>query len=598
MQDVLGAVRSHARRQDREGNEGRSGLGGPPRATPTLEKGFSSMANLAEAEGAGVDSADDPSASSVRDTLSESFGGSAGINGCGGVVTPVDVPAGGALSSDEADRLLGEGGQPSLREGGGAVPSGCPSSVERDKNLDLTAVRAVGTKKHEARREQSVSASEPPSEPVASETERVRTPSKCSAGYSVVDMEGIAATQIQATCRRRAAQDVVRSKRNRCRLAGERKARPPVRGGGRAATTQQQQQQQQGNLEELREGSEEERAASLIQKTHHQAMEIRRARTEREQCLRNQQFLFGPGFQQPTSLNKRDSGPKSSSGSEGQSSRCRDAASLTLSEEDRRQGSKSRAAAIKIQSQVRRTAASRWVAAARQRRVVTPKITEEAAVEAAVAAAASMPKLPIASLVLPQASAARRAAPKVQREPLAILRQLRRDDSKAPLKPRTDQFRLRVTIKSAIEAHIKKTGAARRKPRPLPTPPSWRQQHSMASSKAKMLQQNAAATRVPLAKPRVVSPLHRTVRKVNMFITADKPHGQAAGGPGRRARSAPSRATDRLRCAIFAAETMVEREYARQAEGRQSFAGGKTPVDELSRDLLASPLLVPCQPMA
>ena len=610
-QDVLGAVRSQARRPDREGSEGAragqreadgdaalsGGLGSQPHATnPTLEKRFSSMANLAEAEDGVVDAMDGPSTGSVRDTSSAFLGASAGNPGC--------VAADGTVSSDEAGSA---GDQPHEREGVEAVSVGCPSGVEQDQPPHFPALRRVGTEKQKARREKSAPESgSPPSRPSPSEAEPADDPSpKPSAGSSVnvADTEDVAARRIQATSRRRAAQNAASNKRNKRPATGETKARPPVHGGagsgcGRATTCPQrgttQQVPTQRGSEERGEGWEEERAPSLLHKTHRQAAEIRRERAEREQCLQDQQFLFGPGFQQQkprTSLTKRDSGGKSgksSSGSEGQS-RCRDAASLTPSEEDRRQTRDSRAA-IKIQSQVRRKAASRRVAAARQGRIVAP-------------AAVSMPKLPIDSLVHRQASAARRAAQKVQqREPLAILRQLRSEDSKAALgKPKTDQFRLRLTIKSAIEAHIRKTGAARRKPRPLPTPPSWRH-HNMASMKAKTWQQQGATTRVRLAKPRPISPLHRTVRQVNTLVAAHKLRGHAAEGPGRgpggrRARSAPTRATDRLRCAIFAAETMVEREYAR-AEKRQSFGGTGAPVEELSEDLLASPLLVPFQPVA
>lgn len=609
VQDVLCVVRTQARRPGREGDgdtgAGRreaaagttpsGGLGSPPRAAATLEKRFSSMANLAEAEeDGGFDGLEGSSTASAREMPTVSVGASAANTGFGSVVPPAGD---GALNIQEAGGLPGGGRQPYLREGGGSVLVGCPSSVERGGEVDLTAMRSVDTENHRARREETVSTSgPPPSRPASSETATERAPEarKRSAADGVIATEDAAATRIQAICRRRAAQNVASIKRNKRRLTGERKVSPPVRGGVKAATshprvaTLQQQQPRQGSFEGRGEGPEEERAASLVQKSHRQAAKIRRDRAERDKCLQDQQFLFGPGFQQRTSLTKKDSGVKSSGSSEGQS-RCRDVASLTPSEEDRRHASNSRAA-TKIQSQVRRKAASRRAAAARQGRVAT-----------GVGAAASLPKLPIDSLVL-QASATRvRAAPKVQREPLAILRQLRTDDSKALAKPRTDQFRLRVTIKSAIEAHIMKTGAARRKPRPLPTPLSWRK-HNIASIKAKSLQQQqlASTTRVPLSKPRAVSPLDRTVRQVNKLIVARDMRAQAAEGSRHRARSAPSRATDRLQCAIFAAETTVEREYMR-FERRPScgrVGDSHAPADEFSRNLVASPLLVPYQPMA
>ncbi|CBJ29861.1 Dihydrolipoamide S-acetyltransferase [Ectocarpus siliculosus] len=133
-------------------------------------------------------------------------------------------------------------------------------------------------------------------------------------------------------------------------------------------------------------------------------------------------------------------------------------------------------------------------------------------------------------------AAAIRAA---QREPLAILRLLR-DDPEVQPKPKTDQFRLRATTKSAIEAHIRKTGAARRKPHPLPTGPCWR--------KAATPMKRVAATRAALTKPRAVSPLHRSVRQVNTFIAAtDRQRRQPPSAAARRAHSAPpSRATGRL----------------------------------------------------
>ena len=599
VQDVLGLVRSQARRADRESSEGASegpreavrdaapsgGLGSLPRASPTMEKRFSSMANLAEAEDGGVDPSGGSSGGSVRDMSSVSFGASACNPRCVGTSAEVLVD-GTAVSSYEAGGPPGEGRQPPrMREGGEAVSVGCSSSAERDQPPDFPALRPVGAEKHKAQRQQHASSA------------GGGPPRKFFAGSSVIDTEVAAATRIQATCRRRAAQNAVGNQRNKSRATRERKVRsPPVRGGGGRGTTTPKRtttQQQRG------EGSEEERTASTGQKkTQRQAAEIRRERAEREQCLQDQQFLFGPGFQQRSSLtNKRDSGgAKSSSGSEGQLSRCRDVASLTPSEEERSQTTRKSSAATKIQSHVRRKAASRRAAAARQGWTGTPKFEKNAA---GAAAAASMPRLPIDSLINRQASSFRRAAPRVQREPLAILRQLRRDDSKALLKPRTDQFRLRLTIKSAIEAHIRKTGAARRKPRPLPTPPPWRGRHNMASTKTKPSQEQAVAMRARLVKPRAVSPLHRTVRKVNTLIATHKLREQAAERPGpRRARSAPTRATDRLRCAIFAAETMVEREFSRAEERRQSFGGTSAPADEFSGGLVGSPLLVPHQPMA
>lgn len=352
---------------------------------------------------------------------------------------------------------------------------------------------------------------------------------------------------------------------------GDGKTRSPTGGGGKTETVPRQSTTKQRkkkvssskrllHVEGRGRSFEEEHAASLIQRSHRRAAAIRRARNEHERSFQNQQFMFGPGFQQqqPSSRATRDSGGESGKESASQERR-RDTVSLTPSEEEERK-----------------------------------KIDRRAAkAAAATAAAASVPQLPIDSSVFSSAvgdGVVRRAA---QREPLAILRQLR-DDPEVQPKPKTDQFRLRVTTKSAIEAHIRKTGAARRKPHPLPTGPSWR--------KAATPMKRAAATRAALTKPRAVSPLHRSVRQVNTFMAAmDRQRRQPPSAAARRAHSAPpSRATGRLRCAIFAAETMVEREYALAERKRDSLLGpDDSPADdELSRDLLASPLLVPYQPSA
>ncbi|CAM9426501.1 unnamed protein product, partial [Hapterophycus canaliculatus] len=322
---------------------------------------------------------------------------------------------------------------------------------------------------------------------------------------------------------------------------------------------------------------EEERAAFVIQKSHRQAASIRRARVEQERNLKAQQFLFGPGFQQPTCRTTRSSGGESGRYSERRE-RSRDKASLTPSEEEDERLKSNNRAATRIQAHARRKAAS-------HRRETM----------------ASVPRLPIESSALFSAFPDGRSqvvAPKVQREPLAILRQLR-DNPEVQPAPKTDQFRLRMTIKSAIEAHIKKAGAPRRKPHPLPTALSYRQNAALMKLKSQQQQQQlrADATRAPLTKRRAVSPLHRSVRHVNTFVSsADKRRGRPTAGPGPRAPSAPpSRATDRLRCAIYAAETMVEREYER-AQKRPSPIRDTSPVDEVSRDLLASPLLVPYSP--
>ncbi|CAM9331285.1 unnamed protein product [Scytosiphon promiscuus] len=346
------------------------------------------------------------------------------------------------------------------------------------------------------------------------------------------------------------------------------------------APPQQQQARPRPSLPPKRSGNqldgrkEEERAAFVIQRSHRQAAAIRRARAKQEQSLQTQQFLFGPGFQQPTCRTARRSGGDSGRHSERRE-RNRDKASLTPSEEDAEGEKRNSRAATKIQAHARRKAASR-----RGEKV------------------ASVPRLPIESSALFTAFSFRRfqtATPKAQREPLAILRQLRDDPDVQPA-PKTDQFRLRMTIKSAIKAHIKKNGRPRRKPHPLPTALTYRQNAALMKLKAQQQQQQlrAEATRIPLTKRRAASPLHRSVRQVNTFIAStDKGRGRRATGPGPRAQSAPpNRATDRLRCAIYAAETMVEREYER-SQRRPSLLRDGAPVDEVSRELLARPLLVP-----
>ena len=594
-------VRAQARRQDKDvggavaggatergiGNATATGVAAVSRgaAAPTLEKRFSSMANLAEARDGGVDGLNGAarSAGGVRKVASEPAlrSPAESCKGAGndmGSVPSAKVPTDDALSGDsETTRGEGEQQRPLSGTGGGAVTAVAQDRVDRQEGVDIMAVRTA-------------------------DEERETRPGEDPSGDLVAAAaEDVAATRIQASCRRRAARNAVNNRRKRHRSSGEEKTRPPVGVADGDYAAANNQQLKPGSLEERERDVEKERAVSPTQNTHRQAAEIRRARSERERCLQDQQFLFGPGFQQPAGRSTRDTsrGGESSRDSDGQQSRQRDTSSLASSEEGERQSRSSRAA-IKIQTQARRKAASRRAAAARQRRAGAAKTIAERT--AAGHAAASVPRLPIASSVPRPTPAVPRAAPKVQREPLAILRQLRNDPEAQP-KPRTDQFRLRMTIRSAVEAHIKKTGAARRKPRPLPTVPSSRQNIAKAKMKLSLQQQqqqHAAMVRAPLSKARAVSPLHRTVRQVNAFFAATHKHER--GGRSldkRRVQSAPlSKATDRLRCAIFAAETMVEREYAR-AERRQSFGGNSAlPMDDLSRDQLSSPLLVPYQPPA
>lgn len=170
-----------------------------------------------------------------------------------------------------------------------------------------------------------------------------------------------------------------------------------------------------------------------------------------------------------------------------------------------------------------------------------------------------VPMLRIASAVIPFSSGDQvrgAAASKAPREPLAILRRLK-DRPEDPPKLQTDQFRLRVTTRSAIEAHVRKTGALRRKAHPLPTPPSWRQATALARHNRSL--QPRTARRSPLVQPRAISPLHRSVKQLNWFVSAAtaKDREGSAGSSSRRVQ-------DRLTCAILEAENLVIQELARR----------------------------------
>lgn len=594
---------------------GRLGLGNASSQDKmTSENWISSMANLAEAREDGgvfdeggslaarIDSLDRKVTSGPLGTL-DGKSERRGVDG--GSDLGVEVLTDDARTSENAGDDPVKDGQSHLRDGDVAdFTADTPGYVGQNRSsINCPATEtAEEEEKHLVHRGESFSATETLllSRPVSSKEQGVPKPEQGFAGCrTVVSMEDVAATRIQATCRRHAAQKVFRNKR---RSAGEGKLRSPVCGGGRVTTEAWRAPAgQQPIVEKGGRVVEEECTASLIQKTHRRAAAIRRARAEHKRSFQNQQFSFGPGFQQPArrTTRDRDTGTEGSSkGSEGQN-RARSEPSLTTSEEEEKQKKSTSRAAIKIQTQARCMAASRRVAAARQRRAVATR--REAAM--AAAAAAPVPRLPIGSLSSRSSSDGRggnggdRVAPKFQREPLAILRQLR-GEAEFQLKPQTDQLRLRMTIKSAIEAHIKKSGAARRKPRPLPTVPSWRQSFTATKLKLTQQQQRAAMAAMPLAKPRAISPLHRSVRQVNRFMATDRQRRQpwTAVGPRGRPRSAPAAAaTGRLRCAIFSAEAVVEREYVREERRKYCAGDDNAPVDELSRDLLASPLLVPYQ---
>ncbi|CAM9576100.1 unnamed protein product, partial [Sphacelaria rigidula] len=95
--------------------------------------------------------------------------------------------------------------------------------------------------------------------------------------------------------------------------------------------------------------------------------------------------------------------------------------------------------------------------------------------------------------------------------PLAILRRLRDPPEPNP-KSSITQFQLRVTIRSAIQAHKRKTGAMRKKARPLPSLPCWGPNQIFRGNTTT---RQSRSIRGPLVKPRKVSPLHTCVSQVN-----------------------------------------------------------------------------------
>lgn len=622
LQDIFREVRKQARcykdREDtRAANAGekvvdsdacavrRLGRGSTSHSGAAFDPRFSSLANLGDAQDRGLDDLRRFFFNDIRpDIKMRAVSLDTAKEGCKANGSDRTGLATGDLAN-MVDAEAGKAEQPQALNGGGSISVEILDKDKRRSSVESGAANKSGIHEGDVQPEERDGSRERPSPPAPGEEPGVANTKKSDVENVVHGTETAAAAQTQATCHRQAAQNELQEDRSLLCREGVAKATA----SHRRATPHQQQQQPplpppppsslpppKRNVIQRDGSAEEERAALVIQRSNRQAAAIRRARAEQERKLQAQQFLFGPGFQQPGCRTARSSGYESGRYSERRK-RSREKASLTPSEEeeDERRKSSNRAA-TKIQAHARRKAASRRAVAARQR------MTAAARNEAAEAETLTpVPRLPIESSVLVSAFSGDRSqavALKVQREPLAILRQLRDDPDVQPA-PKTDQFRLRMTIKSAIEAHIKKTGAPRRKPRPLPIALTYRQNAALMKLKSQQQQQQlrAEATRIPLAKRRVASPLHRSVRQVNTFIAAtDKQRGRPTAGPGPRAQSAPpSRATDRLRCAIHAAETMVEREYER-AQRRPSLIRDRTPVDELSRDLLASPLLVPYSP--
>lgn len=380
----------------------------------------------------------------------------------------------------------------------------------------------------------------------------------------------VAATCIQATCRRRAAYRKVRQRRE----TDTRYSTHHAVTSGRAVPKQQPLHQ--------RRRDEQEGAATTT--TQRRALAIRRARNLHSQCSYDKKFLFGPSTTPASPAQAGDNRAQRRSGQQ---------APPFLNGDEKGEGEeqKKTKAAVKIQAQARRRAASRRIAAAKGAGpgMRTRWSRGDSAIESTRTSEKSqtsikcVPKLQITSAGATTCD--HRVPPKVHTEPLAILRQLR-DRPQSKPKPKEDNFTLRVTIRSAIAAHVSKTGATRRKAHPLPTPPRWRPIIPTVKFKTPRPQ----TSKVPLVKPRVFSPLHKSVDQVNSTMSA---------GNKRRARSAgPSRVQEKLYCALSAAERLVERDDApagsgdEESDARRSVGGSKMLED--SSDVVRAPQLVHC----
>lgn len=382
----------------------------------------------------------------------------------------------------------------------------------------------------------------------------------------------VAATRIQATCRRRAACRKVRRRRE-----------ADARCSTRHTATSERATSKQRCLRQRR-SDEQERAATTIQATQCRALAIQRTRTLHSQCSDDKKLLFGPST---TPTNPARTGDNRTL-----------PPLLTDDDTGEREEQKKMKAAVKIQAQARRRAASRRVASAAaaegaelrkgNRRSRGDSTIDSRTSKASQTSSKHVPKLPITSVGA--TAGKRRVPPKVHTEPLAILRQLR-DRPQSKPKPKEDNFTLRVTIRSAIEAHVRKTGATRRKARPLPTPPRWTPMTATVKFKTP---RRGQTSRMPLVKPRVFSPLHKSVEHVNSTILARKKRkGRSAG---------PSRVHERLYCALFAAERSAESEYVPARRGGDEKGGGKRKMGgggeimEDSSGVIRAPQLVRCGP--
>lgn len=208
---------------------------------------------------------------------------------------------------------------------------------------------------------------------------------------------------------------------------------------------------------------------------------------------------------------------------------------------------KRQTAATRIQAQARRRAAFRSLARMEtlrqhQSRITSRRETNAKTPQGFRTTPGHVPSLPIAATTAAPTGAAKRVA----QEPLAILRQLR-DQPEAKSKARVDEFRLRLTVCSAIEAHVRKTGALRRKAHPLPTLPPCCPTPSTTMTAAP-LSRNFMIT---LPKTCVASPRHVGKSPAEPLVTSKSKRRPWTAGPVRLQEHRPF--------AFFAAESSALR---------------------------------------
>lgn len=383
-----------------------------------------------------------------------------------------------------------------------------------------------------------------------------------------------ARTQIQTNCCRR--KEPARTSQELREEEGRDRDQTHKAGPGRVSYDRQQQQEYQ------RCQAERERAAIIIQ-TRQRALRIRMSRAAESQVCRDEQFRFGPGFycvdhmhahRRSSTFEKEKRTNETASGVASRGPRvevemimykrgCQTGTTKLPNQAVEEEEAKKKRAAVQIQAHARRRAASRRTATMGRRQQRSDRVVGSGGVVTINVHGGQsggeqcVPTLPIA---VPGAAAQGEStgvARRVAREPLAILRQLRDRPDSEP-KPRIDQFRLRVTIRSAIETHVQKTGALRRKAHPLPTLPRWRP----SQSPTKFVAPQPRVIGAPLVKPRKTSPLHTCVAQVNASI--------ASTNKARVSSAGPSRVQERLSCALFSAEALVARQYAREQGNKSS----------------------------